>query len=138
MKTLGLIIIFGLMAWSWSAFYSSNYGVTEQTMVEIQNGLQDQILKVMQGQSDNLNNIVFKKFWTKELSKDKVKAEFLISFDELTEESMNKIERNGNVILTKADETSDEQVWIVDSIRVEGERIEFQKGLTFKSPRVKD
>ncbi len=135
MKTLGLIIIFALMAWTWSAFYSSNYGVTEQTMVGIQNGLQDQIIKVMEGQANDVNNIVFRKFWTKELSEAKVEAKFSISFDEITADSMNKIVRNGSVVLTKADETNNEQVWIVDSIRIEGETIEFQEGLKFTSSK---
>jgi hypothetical protein len=133
MKTLGLIFIFGLMAWSWTVFYSPNHAVSEQTMIEIQNGLQDQILKVMTSQSQNLNNIVFKKFWTKELSEEKVQAQFLIAFDEESEDSVNKIERKGSVILVKLDESNNEQVWVVDSIKIEGESIEFEEGLKFTS-----
>jgi predicted lactoylglutathione lyase len=102
-------------------------------MIEIQNGLQDQILKVMTSQSQNLNNIVFKKFWTKELSEEKVQAQFLIAFDEESEDSVNKIERKGSVILVKLDESNNEQVWVVDSIKIEGESIEFEEGLKFTS-----
>lgn len=133
MKTAGLVVIFALMVWSWIAFYGSNPGVSEQTMIEIQNGLQDQILKVMSESSKDFNNIVFKKFWTKELSDEKVQAFFLIAFDEATESSNHKVERRGHVILVKADETNNEQVWIVDSIKIEGETIEFEKGLKFTS-----
>lgn len=138
MKTLGLIFIFGLMAWSWTVFYSPNHGVSEQTMIEIQNGLQDQILKVMTSQSQNLNNIVFKKFWTKELSDEKVQAQFLIAFDEESEDSINKIERKGSVILVKLDESNNEQVWVVDSIKVEGESIGFEEGLKFTSSKTEE
>ncbi len=138
MKTLGLIFIFGLMVWSWTLFYSPSDGVSEQTMIEIQNGLQDQILKVMSAQSETLNNIVFKKFWTKELSESKVQAHFQIAFEEQLEGSTNKIERKGNVLLIKADESNNEQVWIVDSIKIEGESIEFEEGLKFTSSKSQD
>lgn len=133
MKTLGLIFILGVMAWSWTMFYSPKSGVSEQTMVQIQDGLQDQILKVMEAQNENLNNIVFKKFSTKELNEKKVQANFLIAFDEDVEGSINKIERKGHVILVKLDESNDEQVWAVDSIKIEGETIEFEEGLRFKA-----
>lgn len=131
MKSLGLVVIFALMVWSWSAFYVNKPGVSEQTMIEIQNGLQDQILKVMQESSNNLNNIVFQKFWTKELNKDKVQAQFVISFDETSEDSINKVERSGTVLLVKADEVDNDEVWIVDSIKIQGESIVFEEGLRF-------
>lgn len=131
MKSLGLVVIFALMVWSWSAFYVNKPNVSEQTMIEIQNGLQDQILKVMQESSNNLNNIVFQKFWTKELSKDKVQAQFVISFDEIGEDSTNKVERSGTVLLVKADEVNNDEVWIVDSIKIQGESIVFEEGLRF-------
>jgi hypothetical protein len=133
MKTFGLVVIFGLMVWSWTAFYGSHKGISEQTMIGIQNGLQDQILKVLSESSQNLNNIVIKKFSTKEISAEKVRANFLIAFDEETEDSVNKIERKGFVNLIKADDTNNEQVWIIDSIKIEGETIEFEKGLKFTS-----
>lgn len=133
MKSFGLVVIFGLMIWSWTAFYGTHKGITEQTMVQIQNGLQDQILKVLSESSQNLNNIVIKKFSTKEISSEKVQANFLIAFDEESEGSINKIERKGHVNLIKADDSKDEQVWIVDSIKIEGESIEFEKGLKFNS-----
>ncbi len=148
MKAFGLIFIFGLMVWSWTAFYSPNKGVTEQTMIDIQNSLQDQMLKVMEDSPLKLNNIVFKKFWTKQISKDQVQAQFVITFDEETQPEVSgtdtapvdeeditttKVERSGNVILVKADESNEEQVWIIESIKIEGEVIEFQKGLKFTS-----
>ncbi len=167
MKTFGLIVIFGLMVWSWSAFYSPTKGVSEQTMIEIQNSLQDQMLQVMAQSSSKLNNIVFKQFWTKQISDEQVKAQFVIAFDEesgsedsdegaaKTEEvtdatsekstekedsldeddevATTKVERKGHVILVKADESDNEQVWIIESIKIDGETIEFQKGLKFTS-----
>lgn len=159
MKTLGLIVIFGLMVWSWVAFYSPTKGVTEQTMIEIQNSLQDQMIQVMAQSSSKLNNIVFKQFWTKQIADDQVQAQFVISFDEESgskneessvgtektseaseetsaedeEVTTTKVERKGHVVLVKADESENEQVWIIESIKIDGETIEFQKGLKFSS-----
>lgn len=171
MKTFGLILIFVAMAWSWMAFYSPSQGVSEQTMIQIQNSLQDQVLKVMAESPLKLNNIVFKKFWTKQISEDQVQAQFLIAFDEESEpatepssagklstdtsttndlsdkqdevssnveseefeSTTTKVERKGRILLSKADESDNEQVWVIESIKIDGESIEFQKGLKFSA-----
>lgn len=138
MKTLGLVVIFALMVWSWTAFYGTKKGVSEHTMIEIQNGLQDQIIKIMSESSENINNIVFKKFWTKELKDDKVEAHFVVAYDEAGEESNHKVERNGTILLVKADEVDNEEVWIVDSIKIQGESIEFEEGLRFSPTKSSD
>lgn len=133
MKNLGLLLMLGLMYWSWIGFYSTDKGIAEQTMMEIQDTLQDQIFTVMRKNSPGITNIIFEKFWTKEINKQSVIAHFLMSFDEGIDDGVTKVTREGNVTLVKADETEDEQVWIVDAIKIQGENITFEKGMKLVS-----
>lgn len=134
MKILGLIVLLALMIWSWLAFYGGDTGrVSEQTMVRIQNDLQEQIYQILKKQMPDINNVKFEKFWTEQIAPNKVKANFLISYDESMASDTSRVTREGSILLNKLDETPQEQVWVADKVDVAGEQIVFEKGLKFKA-----
>lgn len=107
--------------------------IEADTMAEIQENLQDQIYQILRKRSGEITNIKFEKFWTEQVNPHTVKANFVISYDEPLSEDTGKVLREGSMILTKLDDTPEEQVWIADAVNVNGEQITFENGLKFKA-----
>lgn len=140
MKLWGLFIILGLMGWSWQAFYPTqkSHVVSEQTLIEIQDGLQDQIFEVISQNLPHVSNMVFQKFWIEDLDPHSIRAHFLLTFDQSLEDGLSQIEREGSITLVRADKTSPEQIWMIDSVDLKGEVIHFEEGLRLISTPPKD
>ena len=131
MKLWGLLLVFGLMGWSWYAFYPTQDSDTigEQTLIEIQDGLQDQIFEIINQNLPEVSNMVFQKFWIQDLGENSIRAHFLLTFEQTLEESLSKTQREGSITLVQADKTDSEQVWVIESVDVKGEKIQFKDGL---------
>lgn len=134
LKVIGVIVVFVLLAVTWMLVYGPKGDtVSEETLVEIQSNLQDQIFQILSKRGDQITNIQFEKFWTEQVNANTVKANFVISYDEPLSDDTGRVIREGSMILTKLDETAQEQVWIADAVNVNGEQITFENGLKFRS-----
>ncbi|MCO5112927.1 MAG: hypothetical protein M9899_02005 [Bdellovibrionaceae bacterium] len=129
---IGFVAFLVLMA---SMFYQpKGEDVSKETMDKIQENLQDQIYQIiLKRSSGGATDIKFEKFWTEQISTNTVKAHFVVSYSESMAGDTSKVVREGSMILTKLDDTPEEQVWIADAVNVNGEQISFEKGLKFKA-----
>lgn len=107
--------------------------IPEETMTKIKENLQEQIYQIIRKNSENIENIKFEKFWTEQVSSNTVKAHFVITYDAPMSGDSGQVTREGSMLLTKLDDTPEEQVWIADAVNVGGEQISFENGLKFKA-----
>lgn len=131
-RVLGIIVLVIALVWSWVIFYGpKGDGVSEETMVQIQDNLQDQIYQVLQKRPEPIENVKFEKFWTEEINSQTVKAHFVVTYEEPLSDDKGLITRKGSMVLTKLDETDQEQVWVAESVDIDGEQISFETGIRF-------
>lgn len=126
MKIVSILVFFGAMVGSWSLVHSSR-PVAESMHVGIQNDLKNIITDYVQKQLPNSQNLQFEKFWTEAVKKNRVRASFIYSFEDLGEESGPVVtEISGYAILNKVDETPENVTWSLDELNIQDSTVNFQ------------
>lgn len=108
--------------------------VAESVHVGIQNDLKRIITEYVQKNLPESKNLHFTKFWTETLSPSKVKAFFLYSFEDTTEEGEPaEVEIDGSAILNKIDETPEASTWSFDELQILDTKVSFNEPIQITS-----
>ncbi len=127
MRYLSLLFIVAVMSWSWG-FMKSPLEIPETTHIDIQDDIKMMIGETMQKYLPTVTGFRFDRFWTQNLSKDKVKAVFAFSFENSAEtEEPARYGVEGYAILTYDNEKN---IWNVDGPYFYNNEITFKEGMT--------
>jgi hypothetical protein len=104
--------------------------IPESVHQGIQNDLKRVISEYVQKNLPKSKNLVFKKFWTEALQKNKVKASFVYTFDDTNDKSGPiNMEIQGYGILNKVADNADGSEWSLDELHVLNNGVEFKEPL---------
>ncbi len=125
MKFLSVIILLGLMVWTWDG-YKSTTGISAVTHFELQNELKDFITGYIQQKVEGSSNIRFLRFWTEETTSKEIRAVFEYTFD-ITDKNKETAttQLKGFAYLNPQGESNE---WSLDRVEINDQVIEFKNG----------
>jgi hypothetical protein len=127
MKIVSVVIFAAALMGSWVLVHAKG-PVPEAMHVGIQNDLKKIIAEYVQKNLPNSKNLRFEKFWTESLKKYRVKASFVYSFEDETQQNGPAItEIKGTAILNKIDENAETVTWSLDELQIQDNRVDFQE-----------
>jgi hypothetical protein len=127
MKIVSVIFFALALTGTWMAAHAKK-PVSESVHVGIQNDLKRIISEYVQKNLPESKNLRFEKFWTETVKKDQVKAYFLYSFVDTTEDGEPaEVEINGSAILNKIEETAENSTWSFDELQILDNKVSFNE-----------
>lgn len=127
MKIVSILVFAAALIGSWSMVHAKK-PVSESVHVGIQNDLKTIISEYVQQQLPNSQNLRFERFWTEVVNKNRVKASFVYSFDDTSEESgATTLQVEGSAILNKLSETPEVATWTLDELHILDSQINFEE-----------
>lgn len=140
MKYIGVIALLLAMNWTWS-LANQRVSVSEQVHVGIQEDLKRIISEYVQDNLPTSKNLKFEKFWSEALSDSKVKATFVYSFEDATEQvGEARVQIEGFAILNRGENAKDAKTgnaieWTLDEIHVVNNQVEYKEPLNVEPKR---
>jgi hypothetical protein len=133
MKIISLVVFLIALIGSW--FLSHREAtVPESVHAGIQSDLKQIITEYVQKNLPNAKGIVFKKFWTETIAKNKIKATFAYTFDDTNDKSGSiGMEIDGYAILNKVSENAEQMEWSFDELHINNNSVEFKDPLKITS-----
>ena len=129
MKYLSALLFILLLRWSWNAAYSDR-PIQLETHTLIQAELAEIIEDVVSKNMPQAENLYFHKLWTENVSKDQIRATFKYSFEDPVDGDTVEQTVEGFAMLKRiSTEGADENSWSLEKVQVQGDVIEFKKGL---------
>jgi hypothetical protein len=133
MKIISLIFFALALSGTWIMAYAKK-PVSQAVHMDIQNDLKRIIAEKLQKNVPESKNLHFDKFWTETVNKDKVKAFFVYSYDDVTAEGEPaEVEVDGSAVLVKVDETPESSTWSFDGIQVLDSKVSFNEPIQITS-----
>lgn len=132
MKYLGMIVLVALLAWSWR-LVNHESAISQIVHVSIQQDLKKIIADYIHENLPTAKDLRFDRFWTETVSKDRVKASFLYSFEDTAESTgPARVQIDGYAILNRdAVESNDQsESWSFDELYILNNQVEFKEPLT--------
>jgi hypothetical protein len=131
MKYLSLILIVATLGWSWSIIHESN-DITEVVHQGIQDDLKRIISEYIQENLPSSDNLRFERMWTEKVKDTQVKASFMYSFDDSSEDSGNaRVIIEGYAVLNRDPKPNEElDVWSFDELYILNNHVVFEEGIT--------
>ena len=127
MKIISVLFFAVALTGTWYMAHATR-SVSEAVHIGIQNDLKRIIAEYVQKNLPESKNLRFEKFWTESIKKNKVKASFVYSFEDNTQENGPAIvEIEGSAILNKVEESVDTVTWSMDELQIQDNRIDFQE-----------
>jgi len=134
MKFINMIILLGLLSYSWCLF-NSPLTVSEEVQMNLQNHLKTIIFNYIDETLVNAKNIRFNKMTTESIDKNNIKALFKYSFEDGSDNAGVTVNQlTGYALLKKnlriSDDNPDaEEYWDFESLRILNNDIEYKDGL---------
>lgn len=133
MKIVSVLFFALALTGTWMLAHA-NKPVADSVHVGIQNDLKRIITEYVQKNLPESKNLRFTKFWTETLNKGKVKAYFVYSFEDSTEEGEPaEVEIDGSAILNKVDETAESSTWSFDELQILDTKVSFNEPIQITS-----
>lgn len=133
MKIISVVFFALALTGTWMMAHAKR-PVAESVHIGIQNDLKRIITEYVQKNLPESKNLRFTKFWTEALKKDKVKAYFVYSFEDVTEEGEPaEVEIDGSAVLNKVDETSESSTWSFDELQILDTKVNFSEPIQITS-----
>ena len=127
MKIISVLVFAAALIGTWSLVHGPRL-VAQSVHIGIQNDLKNIISDYVQKNLPESKNLRFEKFWTETVSKSKVKAYFVYSFDDTTENGEPAtVEIEGSAILNKIDETPETVTWSFDELQILDNKVMFSE-----------
>lgn len=136
MKFLGLFLLSAALYITWGLFDGSGTVVSETVHMQIQQNLSKEIIEIIIKSNSTAYNIEVSEFWTETIDEKTIEAHFEFKFEDHGEAGETKVVKNGKALLSKSKEEGGIQYWEVKEVSLEGQKIEFKKGLTFSDEGV--
>lgn len=130
------VLVFGLaLVGSWKMIHAKR-PVAESVHIGIQNDLKRIISEYIQAKLPNSQNLQFQKFWTETVKKNRIKAYFVYSFDDVTEDGEPATtEIEGAAWLNKLEETPEVITWSFEELEILNNRIQFNEPIQISADR---
>jgi hypothetical protein len=133
MKIVSVVVFAIALIGSWALVHATG-PVPESMHMGIQNDLKNIIAEYVQKNLPNSKNLRFEKFWTEVVKKDKVKASFVYTFEDPSQENGDTVtEISGSAILDKGEETADNVTWNLNALKIDDSSVEFQEPIQITS-----
>jgi len=127
MKIVSVVLFAVALIASWRLVHVTP-PVPEAMHVGIQNDLKNIIAEYVQKSLPNSKNLRFEKFWTEAVKKDKVKATFVYTFEDPSQDNGNtEIEITGTAMLDRGEETSDNVTWNLNQLNIQDSAVQFEE-----------
>jgi len=127
MKIVSVVLFAVALIGSWRLVHVTP-PVPEAMHVGIQNDLKNIIAEYVQKSLPNSKNLRFEKFWTEAVKKDKVKATFVYTFEDPSQDNGNtEIEITGTAMLDRGEETSDNVTWNLNQLNIQDSAVQFEE-----------
>lgn len=129
MKYISLVLILVAMSWTWSLSRHRD-ALDEGVHVGIQDDMKRIITEYIQENLPTAKNLRFERMWSEQIKENQVKATFVYSFEDDTEETAARIEIEGYALLNR-DPKSDEKydVWSFDELHILNNHVIFKDGI---------
>lgn len=127
MKVVSVLIFAVALVGSWVLVHEQR-PVAESVHIGIQNDLRNIITEYVQKNLPSATNLRFEKMWTETLKKDRVKANFVYTFEDSDAEGEPAlIEISGSALLNKVNETPEMATWSFDQLQILDNKVQFSE-----------
>jgi len=126
MKYISLILFTVALVWTWNLVHSDS-DISFETHSGIQEKLAVLISETIQAKRPQATDIMIEKIWTEVLSSAKVKAFFIYSFKDQTEESgpVTSQIRGEGILERQGDDGSGNDRWVLTKVQTSSDAIQF-------------
>lgn len=134
MKYLSLLLFIAALAWTWNLVHTES-DISFETHSGIQEKLAALITDTIKARRPHATDILIEKVWTEVLSPQKVKAFFVYSFKDASEESgpvSSQIQGEG-ILERQSDDGSGNDRWILTKVQTSSDAIQFEEAAVIKS-----
>lgn len=129
MKIVSVLIFGAALVGSWVAAHAPRL-VAASVHEGIQNDLKNIIAEYVQKNLPESKNLRFEKFWTETVKASQVKAYFMYSFEDKTEDGEPAtVEIDGSATLNKIEETPETVTWSFDSLQISDNKVTFSDAI---------
>lgn len=127
MKVVSVLVFAVALVGSWVMVHAKR-PVAESVHIGIQNDLRNIITEYVQKNLPNSKNLRFERLWTETVKKDRVKANFVYSFEDIREGTEPAlVEIQGWAVLNKVGETPEMTTWSLDQLQILDSMVEFSE-----------
>lgn len=127
MKVVSVLIFAVALVGSWVAVHAKK-PVSESVHIGIQNDLRNIITEYVQKNLPESKNLRFEKLWTETISKDRVKANFVYTFEDTSQAGNSAlVEIHGSALLNKVEETPEMATWSFDQLQILDNKVQFSE-----------
>lgn len=125
MKIVSVLVFALAMVGSW-VLVNSKKPVPESVHAGIQSDLKKIIAEYVQKNRPESKNLRFQRFWTETVNPGKVRAFFMYSFEDTTENGESaEVILEGTAILNKIQESPEMMTWSFDELKILGNTVNF-------------
>lgn len=129
MKIVSVLIFGAALIGSWVAVHAPRL-VSASVHEGIQSDLKNIIADYVQKNLPESKNLRFEKFWTETVKANQVKAYFVYSFEDKTEDGEPAtVEIDGSATLNKIEETPETVTWSFDSLQISDNKVTFSDAI---------
>lgn len=128
-RIFGVIVLLCAMYFTWNLFNGERDYPSEVVHTQIQTRLIEKLPELILEAHPMAYDINIKKCWTQALGEKEIKAYFEVSFKEKSIFDSTETTKTGYALLTNDDVIAGDQVWNAKEFKVEGQRLNFKKGL---------
>ena len=127
MKVVSVLIFAAALIGTWVVAHAKK-PVAESVHIGIQNDLRAIITEYVQKNLPESKNLRFEKMWTETVSPNRVKANFVYSFQDSSQDGEPAlVEIQGSAILNKVEETPEMATWSFDQLQILDNKVEFSE-----------
>jgi hypothetical protein len=129
MKYISIVVFGAFLVWTWSVVHNAP-DLSFETHSGIQERLADLIVDTVKSKKPQASDVVIEKIWTEQEDKNKVKAFFIYSFKDQTEEGTitSRIEGNGWLERQPNDGT-EKDLWKLTKVQTNNDSIQFDEAM---------
>ena len=129
MKYFGTLFILLAMYLSWG-YANTEQPVSQRVHLSLQQDMKKMISDYIQQNLPNSQDLQFERFWTEALNDNRVKASFIYSFEDASEQmGQARVQIEGYAVLNRAKETSDSIEWSFDELVILNNAVDFKEPL---------
>jgi hypothetical protein len=127
MKVVSVLVFAAALIGSWVMVHAKK-PVSESVHIGIQNDLRNIITEYVQKNLPESKNLRFEKMWTETVKKDRVKANFVYTFEDSSQGAESAlVEIHGSALLNKIEETPEMATWSFDQLQILDNKVQFSE-----------
>lgn len=129
-KIISLVVFTAALVWTWNVIHISP-AVGFETHSGIQAKLAELIQTTLTTKKPNAKDFSITKLWTETLGENKVRANFIYKFTDVTEQGeLEQVIEGEAVLYREPSETLNVDKWVLQSVKTTNEEVVFTEGST--------